>query len=89
MGAYETPGRSHYLDDGSLTEVLRVEVEGKHYEGWLKIRRVDRQKSAFEISFGNLYHEDMSLFDYAAQDQMRLHARLALERLVREALHQL
>jgi hypothetical protein len=67
-------------------EDLKVVVDGTEYQGSLTIRRVDRTKSAFDVSFRDFYHKDTSLFNHASIDQMRLHARFVLERLVREWL---
>ena len=67
-------------------EDLKVVVDGIEYHGCLMIRRVDRTRSAFDVSFRGLYYRDSSLFHHGAVDQMRLHAQFALERLVREWL---
>ena len=76
------------LDDGSVVEDLKVVVGGAEYQGSLTIRRVDRTKSAFDVSFRDLYHKDPSLFHHASVEQMRLHARFVLERLVQNGLEE-
>jgi hypothetical protein len=78
--------RQERLDDGSMIEDLVVEVDGKEYRGRLMIRRVDRYKSAFEVDYGLRHYHDKSLFSHNAVDQMRLHARFVLERIVKEEL---
>lgn len=78
--------KRYQLDDGSVVEDLQVVVDGEEHHGSLTIRRVDRTKSAFDVSFRDLFHEDTSLFHHSSVDQMRLHARFVLERLVREWL---
>jgi hypothetical protein len=72
------------LHDGTTVEDLVVEVNGKEHHGVLRIKRIDRTKSAFEVNYGAHHHQDTSLFPHSAQEQMRLHARFVLERLVKE-----
>lgn len=74
------------LDDGTMIEDLIVEVDGKEYCGRLRIMRVDRSKSTFEVEYGSRYHHDTSLFPHGADDQMRLHARFVLKRMVEEEI---
>jgi len=79
--------RSERLDDGSLIEDLVVEIDGQEYRGTLIIRRVDRKTSTFEVDYGRHYHRDTSLFSPTATDQIRLHARFVLKRIVEEDLN--
>ena len=78
----ETP-RKFRLDDGSMVESITVNVEEEEYTGTMTVRRVDRRKSAFEVEFRDRYHRDTSLFGHGQVSQMRIHARFALEKLVR------
>lgn len=74
------------LDDGSVIEDLIVEVGGKEYCGRLRIKRIDRFKSAFEVDYGARHHRDNSLFPQGADEQIRVHARSELRRMVEEEL---
>ncbi len=78
--------RRERLDDGSTIEDLVVEVDGKEYRGTFTINRIDRFKSTFEVDYGPRHHRDGSLFPHSAEDQMRLHARFVLKRMVEEEL---
>ena len=83
----ETPQRFR-LDDGSMVESITVNFEEEEYTGTMTVRRVGRQKSAFEIEFRDRYHRDTSLFGHGQVSQMRIHARFVLERLVKAWLRE-
>ena len=47
--------KRYQLDDGSVVEYLQVVVDGEEHHGSFTIRRVDRTKSAFDVSFRDLF----------------------------------
>lgn len=67
-------------------EIITIEVNGIKYEGYLEIINVDKNRIKFNLSFDDQYHQDSSMFYPGSENQIRVHAKYVLEKLVKEHL---
>lgn len=68
-------------------EFIKVEYEGKEYEGTYKIENCGQNKCLFIVEYMGYIHNDMSLFDCNREDHMKMWAKIELEKLIKKYLN--